>query len=170
MKRWFPRRSRWPKQVFLHMPLILMPCVSNMASHGIYRVTARRATSLEPEVLALVAESRGIPRLIVERFTPSSSPPRARERRQEVVEVGADRSQEDNVVGLLLAALRVKTMATRPTIERSSITRGVVVVDNSQGIFQLVEPKGKIFVPRRVLLDLETQPLVLGASAIKAWA
>jgi hypothetical protein len=41
------------------------------------------------------------------------------------------------------------------------------VVDNSQGIFQLVGPKGKVFVPRRVLLDSGAQPLMLGASAIE---
>jgi hypothetical protein len=62
-------------------------------------------------------------------------------------------SQEDTVQGLFSAAARVKTMPARPAIERSSITPGVVVVDNSQGIFQLVGPKGKVFVPRRVLLD-----------------
>jgi hypothetical protein len=43
----------------------------------------------------------------------------------------------------------------------------VVVVDNSQGIFQLVGPKGKVFVPQRVLLDSGAQPLMLGASAIE---
>jgi hypothetical protein len=57
-------------------------------------------------------------------------------------------------------------MPARPTIERSSISPGVVVVDNSQGIFQLVGPKGKIFVPQRVLLDSGTQPLMLGASVV----
>ena len=67
-----------------------------------------------------------------------------------VIEVEADRSQEDIVEGLLSAAQRVKTMAARPTIERSSITPGVVVVDNSQSMFQFVDPKGKIFVPRLV--------------------
>jgi hypothetical protein len=41
-----------------------------------------------------------------------------------------------------------------------------VVVDNSQGIFQLVGPKGKVFVPRQVLLDSGAQPLMLGASAV----
>jgi hypothetical protein len=61
----------------------------------------------------------------------------------------------------------MKTMLARPTIERSSITPGVVVVDNSQGIFQLIGPKGKVFVPRRVLLDSGAQPLMLGASAIE---
>jgi hypothetical protein len=45
---------------------------------------------------------------------------------EEVVE-----SQEDTVQGLFLAATRVKTMLARPTIERSSITLGVVVVDYS---------------------------------------
>jgi hypothetical protein len=76
-------------------------------------------------------------------------------------------SQEDTVQGLFSAAARVKTMPARPAIERSSITPGVVVVDNSQGIFQLVGPKGKIFVPRRVLLDSGAQPLMLGAYAIE---
>jgi hypothetical protein len=76
-------------------------------------------------------------------------------------------SQEDTVQGLFSAAARVKTMPARPTIERSSITPGVVVVDNSQGIFQLVGLKGKVFVPRRVLLDSGAQPLMLGASAIE---
>jgi hypothetical protein len=76
-------------------------------------------------------------------------------------------SQEDTVQGFFSAAARVKTMPASPAIKRSSITSGVVVVDNSQGIFQLFGPKGKIFVPRRVLLDSGAQPLILGASAIK---
>jgi hypothetical protein len=56
-------------------------------------------------------------------------------------------SQEDTVQGLFSAAAHVKTKPARPLIERSSIIPCVVVVDNSQGIFQLVEPKGKVFVP-----------------------
>jgi hypothetical protein len=76
-------------------------------------------------------------------------------------------SQEDTVQGLFSAAARVKTMPTRPAIKRSSITPGIVVVNNSQGIFQLVGPKGKVFVPRRELLDSGAQPLMLGASAIE---
>jgi hypothetical protein len=75
-------------------------------------------------------------------------------------------SDEDTVQELLAAATSVKTIPTRPTIERSSISPGVVVVDNSQGIFQLVGPKRKVFVPRRVLLDSRAQPLMLGASAV----
>jgi hypothetical protein len=75
-------------------------------------------------------------------------------------------SPEDTVQGFFSVAARVKTIPTRPAIERSSITPGVVVVDNSQGIFQLIGPKGKVFVPRRVLLDWGAQPLMLGASAI----
>jgi hypothetical protein len=71
-------------------------------------------------------------------------------------------SEEDTVQELLAAAARIKTMPARPAIERSSISPGVVVVDNSQGIFQLVGPKGKVFVPRRVLLDSGAQPLMLG--------
>jgi hypothetical protein len=69
-------------------------------------------------------------------------------------------NQEDTVQGLFSAATRVKTMPARPAIKRSSITPGVVVVDNSQGIFQLVGPKRKVFVPRRVLLDSGAQPLM----------
>jgi hypothetical protein len=76
-------------------------------------------------------------------------------------------SQEDMVQGLFSAVARVKTMPIRPAIDRSSITPGVVVVDNSQGIFQLIGPKEKVFVPRRVLLDLGAQPLMLGGSAIE---
>jgi hypothetical protein len=75
-------------------------------------------------------------------------------------------SEEDIVQDLFAAAARVKTMPARPTIERSSISPGVVVVDNSQGIFQFVGPKGKVFVPRRVLLDSGAQPLMLRASAV----
>jgi hypothetical protein len=79
----------------------------------------------------------------------------------------AAESQEDTVQGPFLAATRVKTMLARPAIERSSIIPGMVVVDNSQGIFQLVGPKRKVFVPQRVLLDSGAQPLMLGASAIE---
>ena len=53
----------------------------------------------------------------------------------EVIEVQVDRSKKDIEEGLLSAAQRVKTMAARPAIERSSIILGVVVVDNSQGVF-----------------------------------
>jgi hypothetical protein len=75
-------------------------------------------------------------------------------------------SEEDTVQELLAAAARVKTMPARPAIERSSISPGVVVVDNSQGIFQLVRPKGKIFVPQQVLLESGAQPLMLRASVV----
>jgi hypothetical protein len=75
-------------------------------------------------------------------------------------------SEKNTVQDLFAAAARVKTMPARPTIERSSISPGVVVVDNSQSIFQFVEPKGKVFVPRRVLLDSGAQPLMLGTSAV----
>jgi hypothetical protein len=57
-------------------------------------------------------------------------------------------SEEDTVQELLVAVARIKTMPARPAIERSFISPGVVVVDNSQGIFQLVGPKGKVFVSR----------------------
>jgi hypothetical protein len=63
---------------------------------------------------------------------------------------------------LFAAAVRVKTMPARPAIERLSISPEVVVVD----IFQLVGPKGKVFVPRRVLLDSGAQLLMLGTFAV----
>jgi hypothetical protein len=50
-------------------------------------------------------------------------------------------SQEDIVQGLLSAATHVKTMLSRPIIEGSSITLGVVVVDNFQGFFNLLVSK-----------------------------
>jgi hypothetical protein len=77
------------------------------------------------------------------------------------------KSQEDTIQGLFSAAVHVKIMLARSVIERSSITTGVIVVDNSQGIFQLVGPKGEVFVPQRVLLDSEAQHLMLGASSIQ---
>jgi predicted amino acid dehydrogenase len=40
-------------------------------------------------------------------------------------------TEEDTLQELLVVAARVKTMPARPTIERSSISPGVVVVDNS---------------------------------------
>jgi hypothetical protein len=86
------------------------------------------------------------------------------------IEVDAEQvveSQEDTVQGLFSVVACVKTMLTRLGIERSSITPGIVVVDISQCIFQLVGPKGKVFVPRRVLLDSGAQSLILGASAIE---
>lgn len=85
----------------------------------------------------------------------------------EFIEQGLHMSHDENVEALLSAASRVKTMAARLAIERSSMTPGVVVVDNSQGIFQLVGPKGRVYVPRRVLLDSGAEPLMLGASAIE---
>jgi hypothetical protein len=77
------------------------------------------------------------------------------------------KSQEDTEQGLFSTVALVKTMPARPAIERSSITLGLVVVDNSQGIFQLIGPKGKVFMPQQVLLDSRAQPLMLGASTIE---
>jgi hypothetical protein len=82
-------------------------------------------------------------------------------------EIEAEQGHEHTVEGLLSAAIHVKTMPARPVIEKSSIIPEVVVVDNSQSIFQLVGPKGKVFVPQRVLLDLGAQSLMFGTSAIE---
>ena len=64
----------------------------------------------------------------------------------EMIEVEADWSHENSVEGLLSTTQRGKTIAARPTIERSSITPSVVMVENSRGIFQFIEPKEKVFV------------------------
>ncbi|MHC5720951.1 MAG: hypothetical protein ACYTX0_55260, partial [Nostoc sp.] len=59
--------------------------------------------------------------------------------------------------GLIAATTRLKTVPIRLVIERLSIIPGVVVLDNSQGIFQFVGPKGKAFAPQRVLWDSGAQ-------------
>jgi hypothetical protein len=52
-------------------------------------------------------------------------------------------SDEDIVQELFAIVARIKTMPARPATERSSISPGVVVVDNSQGIFQLMGLRGR---------------------------
>jgi hypothetical protein len=47
-------------------------------------------------------------------------------------------SEEDTVQGLLSATTLVKTISTRPVIERSSISPRVVVFDNSQSFSNLL--------------------------------
>ena len=45
------------------------------------------------------------------------------------------------------AAARLNTLSRRPAIERSSVDPGVVLVDNSKGVLQIVGPHGKVFTP-----------------------
>ena len=40
-------------------------------------------------------------------------------------------------------------------------------MDNSKGVLQIVGRHGKVFTPRRVLLDSGAQPLMLGKAAIE---
>jgi hypothetical protein len=72
-------------------------------------------------------------------------------------------SQEDTVQGLFSAMARVKTMLARPVIERSSIIPGVVVVDNSQGIFQLVGPKREGICASTSVIGLGSTSLDVGS-------
>jgi hypothetical protein len=72
-------------------------------------------------------------------------------------------SQEDTVQGLFSAMARVKTMLARPVIERSSIIPGVVVVDNSQGIFQLVGPKREGICASTSVIGLGSPSLDVGS-------
>jgi hypothetical protein len=52
-------------------------------------------------------------------------------------------NEEDTVQELLAATARIKTMPTRPAIERSSISPGVVVVDNSKAFSNLLGLRGR---------------------------
>ncbi len=42
------------------------------------------------------------------------------------------------------------------------LTHGVCMLDNQNGIFQLLSPTGQVYRPDRVLLDCGAQPLMLG--------
>ena len=52
-------------------------------------------------------------------------------------------SQAIMVQGLFLATACIKTMPTKPSIKRSSIIPGVVMVDNSQGLSNLLGLRGR---------------------------
>ncbi|BBN12492.1 hypothetical protein Mp_5g20560 [Marchantia polymorpha subsp. ruderalis] len=65
----------------------------------------------------------------------------------------AGRSGED---GVLTSSL---------IIDRESIVHGVCMVDNRSGLFQLVSSTGQVYVPARVLLDSDAQPLMLGKTS-----
>jgi hypothetical protein len=52
----------------------------------------------------------------------------------------------DGLEGLVATVARVKAMSTQPTMEGSSVTLRMVVLDNSQRIIQLVGRKGRVFV------------------------
>ena len=80
----------------------------------------------------------------------------------------SEKAESSCDANLYAAAARVQTMPRRPAIERSSVTPGVVVVNNSNGLLQIVGPGGKIFTPQRVLLDSGAQPLMLGKAATDA--
>ncbi len=63
------------------------------------------------------------------------------------------------------AAAKMDTLLTRPAIDRERLTRGVCMLDNRSGIFQLVSPTGQVYRPNRVLLDFGAQLLMLGKVA-----
>jgi hypothetical protein len=71
----------------------------------------------------------------------------------------SDEEEASSDMDVYAAISRVKTMPRRPAIERSSITPGVVMVDNRNDVVQLVGPTGQVFTPPRVLLDSGAQPL-----------
>jgi hypothetical protein len=56
-------------------------------------------------------------------------------------------------------------MDALPAIDRDRLTHGVYMLDNQNGIFQLVSPTGQVYRPDRVLLDSGAQPLMLGKAA-----
>ncbi|PTQ38247.1 hypothetical protein MARPO_0052s0045 [Marchantia polymorpha] len=57
------------------------------------------------------------------------------------------------------AAARMESLPTQPAIDRERIVPDVCMVDNRSGLFWLV------YVPTRVLLDSDAQPLMLGKAA-----
>ncbi|BBN08850.1 hypothetical protein Mp_4g14970 [Marchantia polymorpha subsp. ruderalis] len=63
------------------------------------------------------------------------------------------------------AAARMESLPARPAIHRESIVPSVCMVDNRSGIFRLVSSTGHVYVPARVLLDSDAQPLMLGKAA-----
>ena len=83
-----------------------------------------------------------------------------------MVDEGDYEEEESSDMDVYAAISRVKTMPRRPAIERSSITPGVVMVDNNKAVVQLIGPTGQVFTPTRVLLDSGAQPLMLGRTAI----
>lgn len=62
-------------------------------------------------------------------------------------------------------AARLDELSTRPAIERARLTPGVVMLDNTSGVFCMIGPSGKIYRPQRVFLDFGAQPLMLGKAA-----
>ena len=80
---------------------------------------------------------------------------------------GYEDEEASSDMDVYAAISRVKTMPRRPAIERSSITPGVVMVDNRNGVVQLVGPLGQVFTPTRILLDSGAQPLMFGRAAIE---
>ncbi len=60
------------------------------------------------------------------------------------------------------AAANLDTLLARPTIDREKLTLGVCMLDNRNGIVQLVNPMSQMYRLDRVLLDSGAQPLMLG--------
>jgi hypothetical protein len=60
------------------------------------------------------------------------------------------------------AMAKMDALLAQPTIDRERLTPSVCMLDNRNGIFQLVSPMGKVYRPDQVLLDYGAQPLMLG--------
>ncbi|BBN10962.1 hypothetical protein Mp_5g07960 [Marchantia polymorpha subsp. ruderalis] len=63
------------------------------------------------------------------------------------------------------AAARMEFLPTRPAIDRERVVLGVCMVDNWNGVFRLVSAAGHVYVPARMLLESDAQPLMLGKTA-----
>jgi hypothetical protein len=53
-------------------------------------------------------------------------------------------------------------LPARPTIDHERLAPSVRMLDNQNGIFQLVSPTDQVYKPDRILLDFGAQPLMLG--------
>ncbi len=89
----------------------------------------------------------------------------------EGVDVGQPMARDVAVEQLVISGVdspwQVTTtkMDALPAIDRDRLTHGVYMLDNQNGIFQLVSPTGQVYRPDRVLLDSGAQPLMLGKAA-----
>ena len=76
--------------------------------------------------------------------------------------VGHDSEAKSTIEDSLYATpIWIQTMPCRPTIDKASLTLGVVVVDNTRGSLQNVGLEGQIFTLWMMLLDSGGQQLML---------
>jgi hypothetical protein len=61
---------------------------------------------------------------------------------------------------------KLHDLPTRPTIDRTNVIHGVVVMHNEDGVVQLKGALARRYQPLKVLLDYGVQPLMLSKTTI----